>query len=143
MHSCRLCERPGLCNRGPIWDSGGMKWFSIRHLLAVLAWVGLVVAPLATPAAAIAVPMEMAAANIEIALMDMPEGMPCCPDMPAKPGCAKDCPFMAVCAGIVYPIVTGAATFSAPLTLLAVIAPDDDANLSGLAQGPPARPPKA
>jgi hypothetical protein len=117
------------------------RQFTIRHLLAALAWLGLVLAPLATPVAAMS--MEMAAAGVESSSMDMPEGMPCCPDQPAKPDCAKDCPFMAVCAGTVFPAMSGGASLSVPLALSAVIAPRDDAKLSGLAQGPPARPPKA
>ena len=116
---------------------------SIRHLLAVLAWLGLVVGPFAAPAAAMAVSMDMAAAAMESASMDMPGGMPCCPDQPAKPDCAKDCPFMAACSGVVFSPAAGAIALSAPLALLAVVTPHNDAKRSGLAQGPPARPPKA
>jgi len=116
---------------------------TVLHLLAALAWLGLALAPLATPATAMAASMEMAAAGVDAASTDMPEGMPCCPDQPAKPDCAKDCPFMAVCAGTVFPVMSGGTALSAPLVLLAVIAPRDDAKRSGLAQGPPARPPKA
>jgi hypothetical protein len=121
-------------NLGPV-----KRQFSIRHLLAGLAWLALVLAPLTAPAAA----MEMTSASIESGAMDMPDGMPCCPDQPAKPDCAKDCPFMAVCAGTVFPVMSGGATLAVPLALLAVIAPRDDAKLTGMAQGPPARPPKA
>jgi hypothetical protein len=49
---------------------------------------------------------------------------------------------MAVCAGMAFLPMADAAIV-VPLTLLAVIAPHDDASLSGLTHGPPARPPKA
>jgi hypothetical protein len=117
--------------------------FTVRHLLAALAWLGLALAPLATPAAAMAVPMEMAAASVESSSTDMPQGMPCCPDQPAKPDCAKDCPFLAVCGGMVFPAVVVGAMLPMPLALLAVIAPHDDAKLSGRSQAPPPRPPRA
>jgi hypothetical protein len=86
--------------------------------------------------------MEVAAASVEGASMDMPEGMPCCPDAQKKPDCGKDCPFMVLCAGMAFPPDAGVA-FVIPVSLLAVIAPQDDARLNGLAHGPPARPPKA
>jgi len=73
--------------------------------------------------------------------IDMPEGMPCCPETQKKPDCAKDCPFMAVCAGTIVSLTAGGVTPFAP-SLLAVVAPTSDAKLSGLAQGPPARPPR-
>ena len=114
---------------------------TIRHLLAALAWLGLTLAPLAAPAA-MATSMEVAAASVEGASMDMPEGMPCCPDAQKKPDCGKDCPFMVLCAGMAFPPDADLA-FAMPVSLLAVIAPHDDAGLNGLAHGPPARPPKA
>ena len=115
---------------------------AIRHLLAALALLGLVLAPLTPPASAMAVSMDMAAAGDE-SKSNMPEGMPCCPDQPAKPDCAKDCPFIAVCAGTMVPVMSGGAGLSVPLGLLTVVVPGNDAKLNGLAQGPPAKPPKA
>jgi hypothetical protein len=116
------------------------RQFSIRHLVAALAWLGLVLLQHASPVSAMSTTMEMAA-EADSAVMQIPDGMPCCPDTQQKPECGKDCPFMAVCAGIVVP-ATGP-TFSVPVALLAVLAPGSDDLLSGLAQGPPARPPKA
>ena len=121
---------------------GVNRRMTISHLLAALAWLGLTLVPLATPAAAMVMPMEIAA-GVETTSMDMPDGMPCCPETQRKPDCAKNCPFMAVCAGMAFPAVTGGAALSAPVAVLAVIAPRDNDKLSGLAQGPPARPPKA
>jgi hypothetical protein len=114
--------------------------FAIRHLLAALAMLGLVLGPMAAPTRAM--PMSMDMATPAFTDMDMSEGMPCCPDTPFKSDCAKVCPFMAVCAGFIFSDAAGA-TLTVPTTLLAVIAPRDDAERSGLGQAPPPRPPKA
>jgi hypothetical protein len=73
----------------------------------------------------------------------MPDGMPCCPDTPGKSDCAKVCPFMAVCAGLIFSGTASGVALIAPSALLAVIAPHDDAKRNGLGQAPPPRPPKA
>ena len=65
--------------------------------------LGLVVAPLANAAG----PSKRLLPPRTSTPMDMPDGMPCCPDMPAKPDCAKDCPLMAVCAGTGFSTPTG------------------------------------
>src|SRR5438128_2113452 len=96
-----------------MWDSGGMRRFTVRHFLAALAWLGLALAPLATPAGAMVVTMEIAASAIEATAM--PDGMPCCPETQKKPDCAQDCPFMAMCAVKVFPSATGTAV-AAPLS---------------------------
>src|SRR5258708_1487218 len=63
----------------------------IGRLLAVFVIVGLVAAPLGTPAAAIRPPVgemsDMAA---------MPGDMPCCPDEQRNNSC-QDCPLVAMC----------------------------------------------
>ena len=63
----------------------------IGRLLAVFVIVGLVAAPLVTPAAAIGLPVgemsDMAA---------MPGDMPCCPDEQKNNSC-PDCPLVAMC----------------------------------------------
>jgi hypothetical protein len=111
------------------------------RLLAVLAVLGLIAGPFAlrVPPAG---PDQIVAAAINGDSADMPDGMPCCPETHKKADCAKDCPFMAVCAGTVLPPANGVA-LAAPTALLALISPAQDAKLKGLAQGPPARPPKA
>jgi hypothetical protein len=111
---------------------------TIRHLLAALAMLGLVLGPMAAPTMAMSMDVVTSASTA----MDMADGMPCCPDSPAKSDCAKVCPFMAVCAGLIFPGLGGGAIFTVPTALLAVIAPRDDAKLSGLGQAPPPRPPK-
>jgi len=119
-----------------------MRRFSIRHVLAALAWLGLTLAPLAPPSAAMAMPMEIAA-GVETASIDMPDGMPCCPETQQKPDCAKDCPFMALCAGKLLSGIPNGAGIAAPLSFAAHVLPGEVAKLSGFAQAPPPRPPKA
>jgi hypothetical protein len=112
----------------------------IRAVFALLAVVGLILAPLAKPAMAMA--SEMHSAADRQGAMTMPADMPCCPEQAPAQDCAKDCPFMAMCA---------AQAFSNPqqdegpvmaLVLATVILPSNDADLISLAQGPPPRPPK-
>jgi hypothetical protein len=118
---------------------------TIGRAFALLAIVGLILAPLAQPA--MAMPFEMqggisqhAAADAEMG-MAMADNMPCCPDK--TPDCGKDCPLMALCmVGVLQAAPHGPALF-VPLTLASVILPSDDAGRSGLAQAPPPRPPKA
>jgi hypothetical protein len=121
-----------------MWDSFRVnRQVTIRHLVAAIAWLGLALAPMAAPA----VTMNMGGDAAQHAAMDMPD-MPCCPDQPAKPDCAKDCPFMAACTGMVFPPLIAAVSLPvAPEP--ATTAPTSDAKLCGFPQGPPARPPNA
>ena len=113
---------------------------TIRHLLAALAWLGLLLAPLASPTAAMAASTEMTAEHQ--ASMDMPDGMPCCPETQKKPGCA-DCPLMALCAGPLVASVPSSLAVAVPVAYLAALVAPDDAERGGLVHGPPAKPPKA
>ena len=110
-------------------------WVNLRRALAVLALVGLVTTPLATPTAAAPMQAGMSA--------DMPDGMPCCPeDKPVMPDCAKACPLMMVCVGKVFRTASAEGSALPALAVVAVIIPADDAMPEGLAQPPPARPPR-
>jgi len=64
---------------------------TMRWLLAVFVIVGIVIAPLATPAAAKRIPVADA-----IEMTAMSAAMPCCPDGQMKGGC-PDCPLVAMC----------------------------------------------
>jgi hypothetical protein len=76
--------------------------------------------------------------------MDMPEDMPCCPDgKPAMPDCAKSCPLMMVCLSKAFRTVSGVGSALPAFAVVAVIIPADDAVPDGLAQPPPARPPRS
>jgi hypothetical protein len=111
------------------------------RLLAVLAMVGLITGPFAQQTTW-AAPNQNFAEIADSSSADMPDGMSCCPETQKKPDCAKDCPFMAVCGGMIGQATNGT-TLIEPISLLGVILPPDDSRLRGLAQGPPAKPPKA
>lgn len=137
---------------GRLWFIGQLRharvgivklWCTARYLLAALAWAGLVIAPLTMPATAMAVPSASGSTTLEASSAVAAEAMPCCPDEPAVPGCAKHCPFMIVCTGMAFPTISGSPVLLAPLALLAKIAPHSDAKLNGFVRPPPPRPPKA
>jgi len=66
---------------------------ALRWFLALLVVAGLIIAPLATPAAATVMTAS--------AMADMAGGMPCCPDgghnKASQHNERKDCPMMTVC----------------------------------------------
>lgn len=109
----------------------------LSRLLAALWVFALVAAPLARPAVAV-VPAPTAVGQTATA---MPADMPCCPDE-VPDGCAKDCPWVALCfAGSLHALVprTGLVI---PLKLIGAIAHDDAVDLDSFAERPPPRPPK-
>lgn len=116
----------------------------IGRTFALVAITGLILSPLARPV--MAMPMDMQAASSEdrAAMADqgsmaMPD-MPCCPDK--VPDCKKDCPLMALCMVHALQAALQSPMLPVPYTLLDIIAPGDEANLSGLAQPPPLGPPR-
>jgi hypothetical protein len=128
-----------------------MKLLSaIRHLLAVLAIAGLMIAPVAKPATAMHAAMQASAAIDESmhdhAGMAMSEDMPCCPkQVPHQapiPDCAKDCVFMAMCATQLLANATQGAGLVVSLGRATVFLPGNEMNVAGLSQSPPPRPPK-
>lgn len=73
----------------------------------------------------------------------MPADMPCCPEKVPASDCGKDCPLMALCmVSVLQSAPLGAALFI-PFTLAGIVIPSNDADLGGLAQAPPPKPPKA
>ena len=109
---------------------------AIRYLFAALAILGLILAPIATPAAA------MPAGMSDEASMAMPADMPCCPDQAPMPGCGKDCPLMAACSAPSVCDTPRGAVLAVPLVLASLVVPGNDAGLRGLRERPPPRPPK-
>src|SRR5258705_4292833 len=107
----------------------------ITRLLAMLVIAGLAVAPLVTPAAA------MASAHAEMTDMAAASAdMPCCPEQ--KSGC-PDCPLAAICALKITP--------AAPAVAGAILMPvptktghtaSDDVPSYGLDRPPPDHPPR-
>jgi hypothetical protein len=122
---------------------------AIGHLLALLAVVGLMLAPLvhatmamgtadqAMPAADHAMSMD-AMADMEMAgpMADMP----CCPHKAPVPDCGNDCPFMALCSAM--PFSVPLASLIAPLAEAGIVRPGDQSDLVSLTCAPPRRPPK-
>jgi hypothetical protein len=131
---------------------------TIGHFLALLAVVGLLLAPLvhattAMGAADRAMPMATAMthagmthagmANMEMADADMAgvmDAMPCCPHNTPVPDCGNDCPFMALCSAM--PFSVPLASLIAPLAEAGVVLPGDQSDLASLTRAPPRRPPK-
>ena len=111
-------------------------WPILTRAFAVLALLGLLVAPVSAP---------MAAGPAQSAMsMDMADDMPCCPaGKPVMPDCAKSCPLMMVCLSKAFRTVSAAGDALPALAVVAVIIPANDAMARCLAQPPPARPPRS
>ena len=115
------------------------------RILAVLAIVGLALAPVVRPVMAVPVSKDMHAtmrgSAVETVSADAADGMPCCPSKPALPDCGKDCPLMALCvtAPIHFVSQTG---LTVPLTFVTVVFPGAHSDLVSIAQVPPRKPPK-
>jgi hypothetical protein len=115
------------------------------RILAVLAIVGLALAPVVRPA--MAAPMSkdmhaiMSGSAVDTAIADAAADMPCCPSKSALPDCTKDCPLMALCvtAPIHFVSQTG---LTVPLTFVTVVFPGAHSDLVSIAQAPPRKPPK-
>jgi hypothetical protein len=144
-----------------------MRRAAIGHFLALLAVVGLLLAPLvhATMAMGAAdhamlmavtgasaamthagmADMGMAGADVAGADIVSMDAMPCCPhNAPVHnapvPDCGNDCPFMALCSAM--PFGVPLATLIAPLAEARVVLPGDQSGLVGLTRAPPRKPPK-
>jgi len=105
----------------------------LRRLLSILAIVGLVVAPLVTPASA----GGMTAAGVA-AMADMP----CCPDESAPVDCGQ-CPLMALCVSTTLqsPLPAGIAEIQ-PVALRMLL-PGSDSEVESVAYSPPPKPPRS
>jgi len=114
------------------------------RILAVLAIVGLALAPVVRPVMAVPVSKDMQATMSgsagDTVIADAAGDMPCCPSKPALPDCSKDCPLMALC---VVPIHFVSQTgLTVPLTFVTVVFPGAHPDLVSIAQAPPRKPPK-
>jgi hypothetical protein len=111
----------------------------------LVAVLGLIIAPLARPAAAMAGDMASVSVDVSAAAdsgMAMPEDMPCCPDKAPVSDCSKTCPLMALCMSGAVPMP---ASFEGPppgLRQGQLVPLRQEPHLSGLGSGPPTRPPK-
>ena len=115
------------------------------RILAVLAIVGLALAPVVRPVMAVPVSKDMHATMSgsagDTVIADAAGDMPCCPSKPALPDCSKDCPLMALC---VTPLIhfVSQTGLTVPLTFVTVVFPGAHPDLVSIAQAPPRKPPK-
>jgi hypothetical protein len=119
-----------------------MDWRRLINLvLALCVTVGLVLAPVATPAAAMPASMvmdDMAAMPADAMSADMP----CCPSEPQSKDC-PDCPLMALC--MMKTVQAGPSPASAIMVRHAVRTSHafmDDALTDGVVRPPPDHPPR-
>ena len=125
----------------------------LKLLVALLVTASLILAPLATPAAAehllSSAGAHMAGAhdmsNMDMANMDMADmvmaDMPCCPDKEKSPAC-HDCPLLAIC--MMQVLLAGPSTRPVGVNrrLGEQLRPLDDIIADGLARPPPDHPPR-
>jgi hypothetical protein len=144
----------------PWYIRGMTRRPAIGHLLALLAVVGLMLAPLAHATMAMGtaddvmpghVMADHAAPDHGMLMADMGAvagmemtglmaDMPCCPHKAPVPDCGGDCPFMALCSAMPFgvPLVS----LAVPPAEAGVVRPGDQSGLTGLTRPPPRRPPK-
>jgi hypothetical protein len=119
-----------------VWEPASVSTLhAFRFVLAILAVVGILLAPAAATAAA--------GASDQSAMTSMAGDMPCCPDeKPATPDCSKTCPVMAACmAKYLRDTAMAGADIESP-TLIAVLMPSNDAPGTSLLQEPLPKPPQ-
>lgn len=128
----------------------------LTRVLSILAAVGLLFAPLVTPAVQASTPAAMASSG-DMGSMDMDDmamtaagaalsgSTACCPP-PLKqgPDCPKDCPWAALCMVQCLPIIASAGSAATRLSWLPALIPSvTDRNRDRMPEPPPPRPPRA
>jgi hypothetical protein len=106
---------------------------------------GLLIAPLARPAMAVATSMPAAVAtemDDGATALAMPDDMPCCPNQAPAGDCGKICPLMALCSVVTSQNLPPATALIVAFHLASIVIPSNDAQSDSLARGPPRRPPK-
>lgn len=113
----------------------------VPRLLAIIAVLSLLTAPMVMPS--IAATMDEASAAAKAETTSMSDDMPCCPhDQPALPDCSKSCPFAVLCTGMFFP-ANSAAFVPVRLAVVDVKMPGDDIGRELLRDPPPPKPPRA
>jgi hypothetical protein len=112
------------------------------RILAIVAIVGLALAPMVRPSMAVPASKDMHGTMSNPAdVSDAADDMPCCPSKPALPDCGKDCPLMAFC--VTAPIhFVSQKGLTVPFTFVIVVFPGTHSALVSIAQAPPRKPPK-
>jgi hypothetical protein len=107
----------------------------LPRVLLIVAILGLVARPFTS--------MVYGSALAAASMLEMPEGMPCCPDdQPQSPDCQKACLLMAACAAKCFSAVPTFASVSFNLRPDGVFRPGRDLIADTMAVEPPARPPR-
>lgn len=119
-----------------------LKRFANAVVMLLVA-VGLLLAPLAGPASAMAV---SGAGSSMVAMagdtQDMAEDMPCCPDQTKSKTC-DSCPFVALCMlSLSLSVPSGASSMIERLPQTSTLAPGNDRLRDGLGAKPPDHPPR-
>jgi hypothetical protein len=132
----------GLPRRGEIWETAPVTIsVALHRALALIALVGLVLAPLTAPA--------MARGTASMAVMSAQDGeavadMPCCPpEKPVMPDCQKACPLAALCLAKCFSGLVSASAVPNRLGVALAMISGDEAAPDTLAHGPPPRPPQS
>ena len=114
-------------------------------ILAVLAIVGLALAPVVRPAMAVPpatdVRATMSGAAVDTDIADAVDDMPCCPGKSALPDCSKDCPLMALCVAAPSHFVAQTGLIF-PVTFVTIVFPGAHSDLVSVAYPPPRKPPR-
>lgn len=126
----------------------------ISRVLSILAAIGLLFAPLVTPAVQASTPaassgymtsMDMGGMALAVAKLGLSGSMDCCPP-PLKhvPDCPKACPWAALCMVQCLPNLASTGSAATPLSWMpATITPAKDRNRDRMPEPPPPRPPRA
>ena len=120
----------------------------MTRLFLTLAVLGLVLAPLARPAMAMAVDTPgIDQTMVQSMSPTMPAGMDCCPEDAtndaAKAPCGKDCPQMSACMASSASFTVQAHSLSFLVTATAITYLHVERSLAGLSRPPAPRPPSA
>ncbi|WP_349630994.1 hypothetical protein [Bradyrhizobium liaoningense] len=111
--------------------------------MLLLVAVGLLLAPLATPASAMAV-SDAGSSMLAMSgdTQDMSEDMPCCPGQTKSKAC-DSCPFAALCMlSLSFSAPSGASSMIEPQLHGSALMPGSDRLHDGLAAKPPDHPPR-
>lgn len=116
----------------------------VSHFLASIAIMGLLLAPIARPAIAMAAADMMGMSAMAGMDMPMPDDMPCCQDdVPLAPlkDCKMDCPFIALCMTATTLSLPAGPGLALPIELRNSLIPKYHLHFASLAHSPPLRPP--
>lgn len=143
MPSNQIVNCDGFSPRQKYETFAGMMWTIVLRMLAIVAVVGLLLAPMTMSSGAGA---TLSGSSASVADMTAMAGaMPCCPGgKPSVPDCQKSCPLAIVCIAKCFPNALGMAPIVlGSLPVASAILPGNELGRDLLAEPPPSRPPRA